>query len=87
MGLERVLPAGPHQLRVALYRADQSLQTEKEGLGELRTDTENILAIRVSKRPKMLVRRETALEVIWPSAVAPQSHVATSSSSVAAALK
>src|SRR4029077_1719753 len=68
MALERSLPAGPHQLRVALYRADKSLQTEKEGLGELRTDGENVLTIRVSKRPKMLVRRETALEVIWPSA-------------------
>jgi serine/threonine protein kinase len=72
MRLERLLPAGPHQLRVALYRADKSLQTEKEGLGELRADTENTLTIRVSKRPKMLVRRETALEVIWPSAIAPQ---------------
>src|SRR6266478_6334545 len=87
MGLERLLPAGPHQLRVALYRADKSLQTEKEGLGELRADTENTLTIRVSKRSKMLVRRETALEVIWPSAIAPQPQVATSSSSVASALK
>jgi hypothetical protein len=87
MGLERLLPAGPHQLRVALYRADKSLQTEKEGLGELRADTENTLTIRVSKRSKMLVRRETALEVIWPSAIAPQPHVATSSPSVASALK
>ncbi|HEX3683344.1 MAG TPA: serine/threonine-protein kinase, partial [Bryobacteraceae bacterium] len=66
--LERLLPAGPHQLRVALYRADKSLQTEKEGLGELRSDSLNTLTIRVSKRPKMLVRHEIALEVIWPSA-------------------
>ncbi len=87
MGLERLLPAGPHQLRVALYRADKSLQTEKEGLGELRADTENTLTIRVSKRSKMLVRRETALEVIWPSAIAPQPQVATPSPSVASALK
>jgi len=85
--LERLLPAGPHQLRVALYRADKSLQTEKEGLGELRADTENTLTIRVSKRPKMLVRRETALDVIWPSAIAPQAQVAKSSSSVTTALK
>ena len=87
MGLERLLPAGPHQLRVALYRADKSLQTEKEGLGELRADTENTLTIRVSKRAKMLVRRETALEVIWPSAIAPQARPATSSSAVASVLK
>jgi serine/threonine protein kinase len=85
MRLERVLPAGPHQLRVALYRADKSLQTEKEGLGDLRAGTENTLTIRVTKRPKMLVRRETALEVIWPSAVSPQPQNATSSPSVTTA--
>jgi hypothetical protein len=87
MGLERLLPAGPHQLRVALYRADKSLQTEKEGLGELRADGENTLTIRVSKRPKMLVRRETALEVIWPSAISPQRQNAGASPSVTTALK
>jgi serine/threonine protein kinase len=87
MRLERLLPAGPHQLRVALYRADQSLQTEKEGLGELRADSENILTIRVSKRPKMLVRRETALDVIWPSAQTPQPQSGTSTASMATALK
>jgi serine/threonine protein kinase len=86
MQLERLLSAGPHQLRVALYRADKSLQTEKEGLGELRADAENTLTIRVSKRPKMLVRHETALEVIWPSAIAPQ-HQNVSNPSVSAALK
>jgi serine/threonine protein kinase len=87
MRLERLLPAGPHQLRVALYRADKSLQTEKEGLGELRADSENTLTIRVSKRPKMLVRHETALEVIWPSAISPQRQNAASSPSVTTALK
>jgi hypothetical protein len=87
MRLERLLPAGPHQLRVALYRADKSLQTEKEGLGELRADTENTLTIRVSKRPKMLVRHETALEVVWPSAISPQHQNAASSPAVTTALK
>ena len=85
--LERLLSSGPHQLRVALYRADKSLQTEKEGLGELRADGDNILTIRVLKRPKMLVRHETALEVIWPSGVgAPQQRAATTPS-VTTALK
>src|SRR5258706_10114201 len=87
MRLERLLPAGPHQLRVALYRADKSLQTEKERLGELRAETENTLTIRVSKRPKMLVRHETALEVIWPSAISPQHQNTASSPSVTTALK
>ncbi len=87
LALEKLLPAGPHQLRVALYRADKSLQTEKEGLGELRADSENTLVIRVTKRPKMLVRRETALEVIWPSAISPQRQNAAASPSVTTALK
>src|SRR6266404_5189901 len=85
--LEKLLPAGPHQLRVALYRADKSLQTEKEGLGELSADSENTLIIRVTKRPKMLVRRETALEVIWPSAISPQRQPVAGSPSVTTALK
>jgi serine/threonine protein kinase len=72
MRLERILPAGPHQLRVALYREDKSLQTEKEGLGELLANSENVLTIRVTKRAKMLVRRQPALDVVWPSAIAPQ---------------
>jgi hypothetical protein len=69
--LERALPAGPHELRVALYKPDKSLLTVKEGLGDLRTDTNNVLRIRVGKKSKMLVKREAALEVAWPSAVLP----------------
>ena len=66
--LERALSLGAHQLRVALYRADKSLQTEKEGLAEIRDDGENRLGIRVARRTKFLLKRDTALEVTWPSA-------------------
>ena len=65
--LERSLPAGPHQLRVALYRPDKSLLAQKEGLTDLRTDNSNTLAIRVSHHKKILLRREDTLEVTWPS--------------------
>lgn len=68
MHLERSLPAGPHQLRVALYRPDKSLLAQKEGLTDLRTDNSNTLAIRVSHHKKLLLRREDTLEVTWPSA-------------------
>jgi hypothetical protein len=68
--LEHALPVGPHQLRVALYRLDKSMQVAKEGLGDIRTDGANTLHIHVTKKAKMLVRRETALDVLWPSAVA-----------------
>jgi serine/threonine protein kinase len=69
--LEQALPPGPHQLRVALYRADKSLQVAKEGLGEMRTDSSNMLRIHVSKKAKMLVKHENSLDVAWPSAMGP----------------
>jgi len=78
--LEHALPLGPHQLRVALYRPDKSMQVAKEGLGEIRTDGQNTLHIHVTKKAKMLVRRETSLDVLWPSAVAPTSAPAGSAS-------
>ena len=85
--IERALAVGPHQLRVALYRPDKTLQTEKEGLGEILTGTDNTLTIRVSKRSKMLLKHQTALEVIWPSSVAPVAQSAKAGSSLAVALK
>ena len=86
--LEHALSAGPHQLRVALYRSDKSLQTEKEGLGDIRSDSDNLLTIRVSRRSKMLVKHETALDVVWPSSVAPVAQGTTPPGTpVAAALK
>ena len=69
--LEQALPPGPHQLRVALYRADKSLQVAKEGLGEMRTDSANTLRIHISKKAKMLVKHENSLDVAWPSAMGP----------------
>jgi hypothetical protein len=69
--LEQNLPPGPHQLRVVLYRADKSLQVAKEGLGEMRTDSTNMLRIHVSKKAKMLVKHENSLDVAWPSAMGP----------------
>jgi serine/threonine protein kinase len=65
------LPSGPHQLRVVLYRADKSLQVAKEGLGQIRGDVANMLKIHVSRKSKLLVRKETSLDVSWPSAITP----------------
>jgi hypothetical protein len=68
---EHSLPSGPHQLRVVLYRADKSLQVAKEGLGQIRGDMSNLLKIHVSRKSKLLVRKETSLDVSWPSAITP----------------
>ena len=74
---EHALPAGPHQFRVALYKPDRSLQLEKEGFAETRSDGANTLAVRVMRRAKLLIRRELALEVTWPGALAPAAEHAS----------
>jgi len=79
---ENALPAGPHQFRVALYKADRSLQLEKEGFAETRGDGADTLAVRIARHAKLLVRRELALEVTWPGAAAP--HAAERTSGVGA---
>jgi serine/threonine protein kinase len=71
MRFEHSLSAGPHQFRVALYKADRSLQVEKEGLAEMRADASNTLAVHVARRVKMLVHRELTLDVTWPGAASP----------------
>jgi serine/threonine protein kinase len=83
---ERALPVGSHQFRVALYKPNRSLQLEKEGLAEISSGGQNSLAVRVNRRTKMLVRKELALEVIWPgssaSSLAHNSTLTAASASV-----
>jgi serine/threonine protein kinase len=67
--LERQLASGPHELRVALYRSDQSLHIEREGLAELQTASANLLSIQVVRRSKILVKHDWALEILWPRAL------------------
>ena len=60
------LAAGAHSLRVALYRPDDSLQLQKEGLAEIVAGNSNNLDIRVSRRARFLLRKDAALDVKWP---------------------
>jgi hypothetical protein len=60
------LSPGQHHLSVALYKADNSLRAEKQGLAELHQGDTNLLAIRVVKHSKILLLRGTGLEVTWP---------------------
>ncbi len=65
------LAPGQHHLSVALYKADNSLRAEKQGLAELRHGDGNLLTIRIVKRSKiLLLRGGTGLEVTWPSSAA-----------------
>jgi serine/threonine protein kinase len=66
--LDRPLPAGPHEFRVALYRQDKTLQTQKQGLAELQPGPSNQLTVYVVRRSKMLVKRNADLDILWPSA-------------------
>jgi hypothetical protein len=66
--LERPLAAGPHEFRVALYRPDQSLHLERGGLAEIQSGSANLLAIKVVKHAKMFMKRDAALEILWPGA-------------------
>ena len=87
MQLERTLAAGPHQLRVALYRPDKSLLVMKEGLGEIRTDSPNALKIHVGVKSKLLVKRERSLVVTWPSAMQPSGGGTAAPASLTASTK
>lgn len=70
--LERPLAAGPHEFRVALYRPDQSLHLERDGLAEIQNASANLLSIKVVKHAKMIVKRDAALEILWPGAPPPK---------------
>lgn len=63
--------AGSRPFRVALYRPDQSLRLEKEGLAEIRPGAENMLVIHVNRRAKLFLRHEMTLDVKWPGAALP----------------
>ena len=68
--LEHSLPAGAHEFRVALYRADQSLHLERGGLAEIQPGNANLLSIKVVRHAKMLVKHDAALEILWPRTIA-----------------
>jgi serine/threonine protein kinase len=68
--LERSVTSGPHEFRVALYRQDQSLHLERDGLAEIQSGISNVLSIHVVKRAKMLIKHDAALEIFWPGAIA-----------------
>lgn len=61
------LSPGSHPLRVALYAADLSLHVQKEGLSQILSAGSNTLDIHINRKPKLLIRKETTLEVSWPN--------------------
>jgi hypothetical protein len=63
------------------------MRLEKEGLAEIRSNGANTLAVHVNRRAKLLVRREFALDVTWPSGSAAASEHAVAPVKSSALLK
>jgi serine/threonine protein kinase len=61
------LPSGQHHLRVALYKENNILRSEKESFVPLRKGAKNLLAIQVTKPSRFLPLRGPGLKVSWPS--------------------
>jgi hypothetical protein len=81
------LSAGSHPLRVALYNADLNLHVQKDGLAEIVADGTNTLGIRINRKPKLLIRKETALEISWPNQLSASPHQTPGTTAVASAAK
>jgi len=62
---------GEHAFRVVLTRPDESVLMEKANTSEIRPDASNFLGIHVTRRAKLFLKHETALEIVWPSTTAP----------------
>ena len=81
------LSAGSHPLRVVLYNANLDLHLQKEGLSEILAEGTNTLGIRIIRRPKRLIRKETALEISWPNQLSAAAHQGSPATAAAGASK
>lgn len=81
------LSAGSHPLRVVLYNADMNLHVQKEGLAEIAAEGTNTLGIRINRKPKLLIRKETVLEITWPNQLSASARPPTPSTVLAGAVK
>jgi len=63
------LSVGSHPLRVILLKSSSKLHAQKEGTAEIVADGQNKMDIRISRRSKLLVGKETVLEITWPNAL------------------
>jgi serine/threonine protein kinase len=68
---------GEHAFRVVVTRPDETVLLEKANTTQIRPDASNFLGVHVSRRAKLLLKHETALEVVWPSTAAPLPPVVT----------
>ncbi|GAC1700899.1 MAG: hypothetical protein NVS9B4_03190 [Candidatus Acidiferrum sp.] len=60
---------GKHDIKVVLYRPDQTVFLQKANTAEIQANGDNNMEVRVTRRSKLLLKHETLLEVAWPSIV------------------
>lgn len=76
------IATGDHLLRVTVYHGAKEVVAQKENNSELRAAGANTLEVHVSRRSRMFVKHQAALEIVWPSrAVASTLHDTTQSAS------
>ena len=78
---------GEHAFRVVLSRADETVLVEKSSTSQIRAEGSNFLGVHVTRRAKMLLKHESALEVVWPSTPAPIAAAVTAHAESGAALR
>jgi serine/threonine protein kinase len=61
--------AGNHRLRVVVSHDGKDTAAEKENDSELQAGGGNSMEVHVNRRAHLLVKHQTALEIIWPSRV------------------
>jgi serine/threonine protein kinase len=71
MRFECPVTAGEHSFRVVLTRKDETVLVQKGSTSQIRADASNFLGVHVTRRAKLFLKHEFALEVVWPSTTAP----------------
>lgn len=61
------ITSGEHNLRVMVFHSDKELVAQKENSSELHADGGNVMEVHINRHSKMLVKHQTALEIVWPS--------------------
>jgi serine/threonine protein kinase len=76
------LSIGSHPLRVVLLKANSKPHAQKEGTAEIVADGHNKMEIRISRRSKLLIGKETALEITWPNTLSADARQKATSAAI-----
>jgi serine/threonine protein kinase len=81
------IATGENKVRLALGRPGEHAVLEKSGTLDIRAGAPNTIGVQVTRRTRLLVKHEYALEVTWPGQPVPMSASAASTVSGSQALR